>query len=281
MSNGKIALVLYGELKGKKRRNHSRGGLEMAWNKRQRRRKRGEGREGERECGGKRGPAVLPWDVCHNTSAVVFDSPPPQTTFPAAPHHLTVVVLSPPSDQNSTQSETERERWEMKQKRPLRNIHLCFASAAPQSSALEFRTDSVSPFLWAAGYRRAEPTMFLPFFYSLQSQLCWLDICYDHVREGGRQMILDRPILLGIELLIVFVCQTGGVGILGVLVAAGLDNRGGKSITLFDSHVRSPALFIPPPSSLLLPVSLCFLSVTYRMIYSMSADTSTHMSSPI
>lgn len=32
----------------------------MAWNKRQRRRKRGEGREGERECGGKRGPAVLP-----------------------------------------------------------------------------------------------------------------------------------------------------------------------------------------------------------------------------
>lgn len=69
-------------------------------------------------------------------------------------------------------------------------------------------------------------------------------------------MILDRPILLGIELLIVFVCQTGGVGILGVLVAAGLDNRGGKSITLFDSHVRSPALFIPPPP-LLSPPS-CF-----------------------
>lgn len=76
-------------------------------------------------------------------------------------------------------------------------------------------------------------------------------------------MILDRPILLGIELLIVFVCQTGGVGILGVLVAAGLDNRGGKSITLFDSHVRSPALFIPPPplSSFLFPSVSC-LSLT-------------------
>ena len=54
MSNGKIALVLYGELKGKKRKEIiQEGGLKMAWNKKQRRRKRGEGRERARECGGK------------------------------------------------------------------------------------------------------------------------------------------------------------------------------------------------------------------------------------
>ena len=179
----------------------------------------GEGREGERECEGKRGrrrgPVVLPWDVCHHTSADFFffffffdcslnSIPSSSTSFDCGGFESSL------RSEFNTVWDRMRERWEMKQKRPLRNIHLCFASAAPQSSALEFRTDSVSPFLWAAGYRRAEPTMFLPFFYSLQSQLCWLDICYDHVREGGRQMILDRPILLGIELLIVFVCQTGG-----------------------------------------------------------------------
>lgn len=86
----------------------------MAWNKRQRRGKVKAERErgSAREKGGDAGVPLYCLEMFVTTLLLIFfffffSSTVLSTAFPAAPHHLTAVVLSPPSDQNSTQSETE------------------------------------------------------------------------------------------------------------------------------------------------------------------------------
>lgn len=157
----------------------------------------------------------------------------------------------------SAQSEIQQKhvRWN-RNARKCRRVHF----SAPRSSELEFVTDFVPPpppsCARAVSYRRTQPTVFsLSSTLSARcrrSQLCWLDICYDHVRERDRWYLIG---LFSGHWAADSVCVSDR-GILGVLVAAGLDNRGRKINHPLWQPCEEPCPFIPPAP----PVSLCFLS---------------------